>query len=196
MKNLTRPLLNLNVSSQSFIGKKSIWALIVVLIVLSACSGKDSKNEVLTSRIQYDVPVVNNDPQLDWWINNIEGSKREPFLKRIMEAAAKGDVKVFDYFSNPLTSSQVLAIGTDTIFQTLLRTYPPYEEYDTMIVKSVSYRDIVRIRFMEEWNWNPESLEMEKKVLAVGPVIQKEFAGESFSQLLFWISLDERFPAK
>jgi len=168
----------------------------MIMALFTSCSGKSGKSEVLTERIQYDVPVVNNDPQLDWWINNIEGSKREPFLKRIMEVAAEGDSRVYDYFNNPLTASQVLAIGSDTIYQTLLRTNPPYEEYDTMIVRSISYHDIVKIRFLEEWNWNPESLEMEKNLIAIGPVIQKEIAGESFNQLLFWIYLDDRFPVK
>ena len=68
-----------------------------------------NKTEILAEKIQYDVPVVNNDPQLDWWINNIEGSKREPFLKRIMEAAEKGEVRVYDYFNHPLTPQQLPA---------------------------------------------------------------------------------------
>jgi hypothetical protein len=170
--------------------------LIPVLFSLPSCSDNSSKNEILTSKIQYDVPVTNNDPRLDWWINNIEGSKRDPFLKRIMEAAEKGDVKVFDYFNKPMTADQVKSIGTDTVYQTLMRTYPPYEEYDTMIVKTISYRDIIKIRFMEEWTWDPETMEIEKKVVAIGPVMEKEFGGERFNQLLFWISLDESFPGK
>jgi len=173
-----------------------ILVLILLIICSTSCSDSSSKNEILASKIQYDVPVSNNDPQLDWWINNIEGSKREPFLKRIMEAAEKGEVKAFDYFNNPLTPAQVQSIGTDTIYQTLLRTYPPYEEYDTMILSSITYRDVVKIRFLEEWQWNPVTLEMDKKILAIGPVTQKEIACENFNQLLFWISLDDRFPGK
>jgi hypothetical protein len=169
--------------------------LLLILTSLISCSGS-AKKEVLTSKIQYDVPVSNNNPQLDWWVNNLEGSKREPFLKRIMEAAENGEVRVFDYFNNPLNPEQVKSMGTDTVYQTLMRTYPPYEEYDTVIIRSVSYRDIVKIRFMEEWAWDTKTLEIEKKILAIGPVTQKEIAGESFTQLLFWISLDEGFPGK
>jgi len=176
---------------------KNIIPLVVLsLITLAACNGLSRKQQILTEKIQYDVPVINDNPQLDWWINNIEGSKREPFLKRIMEAAEKGEVSVCDYFNTSLTPAQIPAIITDTIYLTLLRVYSPYEEYDTMIVRSISYRDIIKIRFLEEWSWDPGSLEMKKKVLAIGPVVQKEIAGESFNQLLFWIYLDERFPAK
>jgi len=167
--------------------------LVLMLASLISCSGT-AKKEVLTSKIQYDVPVASNNPQLDWWINNIEGSRREPFLKRIMEAAEKGEVRVFDYFNNPLSPNQIMALGSDTIYQTLLRNTPPYEEYDTMIVNSLTYRDVVKIRFLEEWTWNPKSLEMDKKILAIGPVIQNEIAGETFTQLLFWIYIDKSYP--
>jgi hypothetical protein len=168
----------------------------IVFTALGSCTDKSSKNEILTSKIQYDVPVTNNDPRLDWWINNIEGSKREPFLKRIMEAAQNGEVKVFDYYNSPMTPAQVKSTGTDTIYQTLLRNYPPYEEYDTVIISSVTYHDIIKIRFMEEWTWDHASLEIDKKVVAIGPVMEKEIGGERFNQLLFWISLDENFPGK
>jgi len=182
----------------NFMRLKNILPLVVVLflITLAACDGLSRKQQALTEKIQYDVPVVSDNPQLDWWINNIEGSKREPFLKRMMEAADKGEVRVYDYFNNALTPAQIPAIINDTIFTTLLRDYSPYEEYDTMLIESISYRDIVKIRFMEEWSWNPGSLEMKKKILALGPVVQKKIAGENFNQLLFWISLDEDYPAK
>jgi hypothetical protein len=170
--------------------------LILFLLALIACSGNSHKKEILAEKIQYDVPVKNGDPQLDWWINNIEGSKREPFLKRIMEAAEKGEVRVFDYFNHPLTPQQLPAQCIDTIYRTLVREYPPYEEYDTMTIDAVTYIDITKIRFLEEWTWEPGSVNIEKKVIAIGPVVQREIAGESFNQLLFWIYLDERYPAK
>jgi hypothetical protein len=169
---------------------------VISLVALFACNSHSRKQQTLTEKIQYDVPVTNNDPQLDWWINNIEGSRREPFLKRIMEASNKGEVRVFDYFNHPLSALQVQAQCIDTIYMTLVRKDPPYDEVDTMTITEVSYQDITKIRFMEEWTWNPKTLEIEKKVLAIGPVIRKEIAGESFNQLLFWIYLDERYPEK
>jgi hypothetical protein len=176
--------------------KLFLFISIVFLLTIIAYSCTSNKKEILAEKIQYDVPVINADPQLDWWINNIEGSKREPFLKRIMEAAEKGEVRIFDYFNHPLTPQQLPAQCIDTIYRTLVRTYPPYEEYDTMTIDAVSYRDITKIRFLEEWTWEPGSVNIEKKVIAIGPVVQREIAGESFNQLLFWIYLDERYPAR
>lgn len=166
---------------------KVLLISIAVIILLGIFSCKRQQPEVLATRIQYDVPVQNNDPQLDWWVNNLEGSKREPFLKRVIEAAKKGEVKTFDYFNNPMTPAQVTASLSDTVYQTFARNYPPYEEYDTMIIITTDYKDIQKIRFLEEWRWDPENMTMQKEILGFGPLIQKEVAGATFNQLLFWI---------
>ena len=172
------------------------FAVVNILLLNVACTHQDKSQEILASKIQYDVPIVSDGAQLDWWINNIEGSRREPFLKRIMELAEKGEVKVYDYYGKPLSPEQIMANGTDTVYQTLMRNYPPYEEYDTMIVSGISYRDIDKIRFLEEWKWDPDKLNMDKRIIALGPVIQRKIGGEYFNQLLFWISLDENYPVQ
>jgi hypothetical protein len=179
--------------------KNHILALFTIISIGSSatfvsCTDKSSEDDILATKIQYDVPVNNNDPQLDWWINNLEGSRRDPFLKRIMEAAEKGEVSVFDYFGQPLSPAQIASAANDTSYLALLRDSPPYEEYDTMVVTTITYRDISKIRFLEEWKWDPKSLEMEKKVMAIGPVVQKEAAGGTYNQLLFWIYFDGQHP--
>jgi hypothetical protein len=160
---------------------------IVLILLMMSCSRSSQEEKVLATRIQYDVPIINADSQLDWWINNLEGSRREPFLQRVMEAVEKGEVTAYDYFNKPLTPEQVKASLSDTVFQTLLRNRPPYEEYDTMVIITVSYRDISKLRFLEEWRWHRGDLNIEKKVIGFGPVIQREVAGEAYNQLLFWI---------
>lgn len=170
------------------------FLVVAVLLTISACTNPSQKQQVLTEKIQYDVLLSNDDPQLEWWVNNIEGSRREPFLMRIMEAAANGEVRVYDYFNQQLSTQQIHSLGADTVYQTLLRNYPPYEEFDTIIVMQVTYRDINKIRFLEEWSWDPGKVEVSKKVIGLAPVIQREIAGETFNQLLFWIYLDDRYP--
>ena len=172
------------------------WIPVISMVAFISCNYHSRKQQILAEKIQYDVPVVSSDPQLDWWINNIEGSRREPFLIRILDAAEKGEVRVYDYFNQPMTPLQVRTQCIDTIYRTLLREYPPYEEYDTMTIDAVSFRDITKIRFLEEWTWEPGKANLEKKVIALGPVVQREVAGENFNQLLFWIYLDERYPVK
>jgi hypothetical protein len=65
-----------------------------------------------------------------------------------------------------------------------------------MTISEVTYHDITKIRFLEEWTWKPGTVEIEKNVIAIGPVVQREIAGQSFTQLLFWIYLDDSYPAK
>jgi len=173
-----------------------IFGILHLLLLVAACERSDGNRQVVAEKIQYDVPVVSEDPRLDWWINNIEGSKREPFLKRIMEAAEKGEIRAYDYFGEPLTPEEVVAQGSDTIYLTLTRSYEPYEEYDTILVRSVSYRDISKIRFLEEWSWDPKTLQIEKKVVGLGPVLMREMEGLLYNQLLFWVYFDEKYPQK
>jgi hypothetical protein len=169
--------------------------LLSALAFLASCHRKE-KMEVLATKIQYDVPVSSDNPQLDWWVNNLEGSRRDPFVKRLIEAAEKGEVKAYDYFNEPLTTAEVIALRQDTIFQKLVREYPPYQEYDTMVIRKTDYRDVIKIRFLEEWKWDPEKLTMEKKVLGIAPVAVKEFGGVVYNRPLFWIYLDEKYPEK
>ncbi len=170
--------------------------ILFLIITFSSCSEKKESKPIITEKIQYDVLINNNDPQLDWWVNNIEGSKREPLIKRIMEAANKGEVRVYDYFNNPLTPAQIHSIGTDTMYQVLKRNRPPYEEYDTMVVRQIENKDIVKLRFLEQWSWDPAKLEIDKKVLGICPIIIRKVGEQEFNQPLFWIYLDDYKPQK
>ena len=174
--------------------KISIIALFFVTILLLNSCQRNRYKEIVATRIQYDVPINQADPQLNWWVNNLEGSRREPFIKRIMEAANSGEVKVYDYFNNLMTTDQVKSVGADTIYRTLTRSYPPYAEYDTMVIKKIEHQDISKIRFLEEWRWNPKSLEMNKKVIGFAPVYVRTYGDDSYNQLLFWIYLDSNYP--
>jgi hypothetical protein len=168
----------------------------LLMLVLVSCNQKKSDMEVLTSRIQYDVPVSNDNPDLDWWVNNIEGSKRDPFIKRIMDAAASGEVKAYDYFNKPLTVEEVQHVGIDSVYKTLVHTTPPYDKYDTLVITKHDYRDVKKIRFLEEWKWNPKTLQMDKKVIGIAPLILRRVGDETYNELLFWVYLEDGYPAK
>lgn len=170
-------------------------AILLTALMFQSCQ-RERYKDILADRIQYDVPVNQADPDLNWWVNNLEGSHREPFIKRIMDAAKNGDIQVYDYFNKPLTIDEVNAIGVDTIYTSLTRTQPPYDEYDTMVIKRIEYRDISKIRFLEEWKWNPKSLEMNKRIIGFGPVFVRQLGEDSYNQLLFWIYLDKEYPDK
>lgn len=178
--------------------KKAILFLMALSLwlVFTRCQQNEIDNRTLiTKKIQYDVPIVNMDPDYDWWIKNIEGSDREALVNNILERALAGDVQAYDYFLEPLTPGQVQTILVDTLMYTLQRPYHPYEEYDTMIVKKIESRHISMIRFLEEWKYDENTLKIDKKIFAISPVIEVEVNGEKVTRPLFWIYTDESILA-
>jgi hypothetical protein len=165
-----------------------------MVVLFNGCREQQDKYQVITTRIQYDVPVVSADPQLHWWVNNLEGSRREPFIRRILEAARDGNVKAYDYFNQPLTPEEVCLAGNDTLVRTFVRNYPPYEQYDTMVVVRTDYEDVMKLRFLEEWSWDPATLEFVKKVVGICPLAEIRVGEAVYNRPLFWIYLDERYP--
>jgi hypothetical protein len=174
--------------------KYSLLFLLLTLFLVS-CTTKKEVGGIVVDRIQYDVRVNNKNPDLNWWVNNIEGSARESLLSTIYDQARSGKVDAYDYFYEKLTLEEVANIGTDTIYQTLMRTTEPYDEYDTMVIERISYRDITLIRFMEEWIVDDETLEVKKNVVGMAPVYERGFANEVYTQVMFWVFFDKRYPA-
>jgi len=163
----------------------------------TSCDRQAKRRLVLiTDRIQYDVDIKTPDPDFDWWIQNIEGSKREVFIRQVMDAAYEGKVRTYSYFNAPLTPGQVREIGFRADTLTFQRAVPPYDLYDTVVERRINLQDITRFRFLEEWYMAPKSYEITKKVTGIAPVIRVyEETGELRGYMpLFWIYFDENYP--
>ncbi len=159
-----------------------------MLIVITSCK-QETKQSLITQKIQYDVSIISPNSSYDPWIQNIEETPRIKLVSDILNAAYEGRVAAYDYFNNPLSVEEVKSIGTDTIYRTLTRNTPPYAEYDTVIVSKIEITDIVKIRFLEEWYMDEQNMVIEKVVLGIAPVIDKFDAAGNFIGLqpLFWI---------
>ncbi|MCP4551796.1 MAG: hypothetical protein GY834_07100 [Bacteroidetes bacterium] len=170
---------------------RKIIALIIFLFsvfMLHSCTRLKSKT-VLTQKIQYDVSIKSPNPDYDWWVQNIERPQREKFILNLIESAYNGKIKVFDYFNKPLSTNEVKSIGVDTTYRTLTRDFPPYAEFDTIIVSRFEISDITKIRFLEEWFLDEKTFVIDKKVIGIAPLVDKFDANGNFLglQLLFWI---------
>lgn len=164
-------------------------------IFFASCNG--GKGELLTERIQYDVNIKSPEADLAWYVQNLEGPKRENFIQAVMDAARGGKLKVFDVMSNKsLTPEEVLAVGTRANLLTLQRPYDPYESYDTIIKRELEFSDITRMRFLEEWYMKKEDGFITKKVIAICPLVESYTeSGELRGyQPLFWLSYVKDFP--
>ena len=180
-----------------------ITGVMMSVFLISACSGKKDEAEnkdkkVLTERIQYDVLIKTPDPDMDWWVQNIEGSKRESFVKTFLDLAYEGKVKAYDYFNNLLTPEQVKNI--DNRIDTVSVPDPQNPVINkNMIVKSkLDMQKITKVRFMEEWSFDEKKMSFDKKV--VGLMLMKENYDEKAElrgySPLFWIYFDNSYPAK
>ncbi|MFZ4399623.1 MAG: hypothetical protein ACOYO1_06295 [Bacteroidales bacterium] len=152
-----------------------------------------SNNYIITKKIQYDVFVKSEDKGKDWWMNNIETSDRENFLKEIINAAIKEKIKTYDYFNKPLDKKKLKEILHRTDSVSIENLDNPYENIDTVMTTDYDQSSIVKIRFIEEWSINTQSFRFYKKVLAICPMIEGIYnreLGKCYTPL-FWIYFDE-----
>lgn len=171
-----------------------LYLLILIGLTLTSCGKKGS---VLTERIQYDVTITSPERDLEWWVQNLDNNKRVDLVKAVMEAARSGKYKVYDVMTNQeLTPEEIEKRGMRRELMTLQRDYPPYEQFDTLVVNKIELSDISRMRFLEEWYLNEDNGKVTKKVLAMCPMLESYTeSGELRGHLpLFWISYEKRFP--
>jgi len=168
-------------------------ALLSILIVTS-CG--DKKGDLLTERIQYDVPVKTPELDLEWWVQNLEGPKREKLVQAIITSANAGKLKIYDVMTNkPMTIAELKERSIRMELITVQRSFPPYENYDSIVKREIQLSDISRLRFLEEWYLNEKTGAITKKVLAVCPLVESYTeTGElrGFNPL-FWLSFEKKF---
>lgn len=112
----------------------------------------------------------------------------------IIDGAKEGKWQAYDYFNEPISAADVRNLFSDSIYATMVEKEPPYEFYDTLIVKNILKTDVQRIRFLEEWYINPTTLEFEKKILGLAPIARRlDYQGIERWQPLFWIYIDDNF---
>ena len=174
---------------------KFLFIAIFLGIFLSSC--QNHHREQVTKKIQYDVNIKSPNPNYDWWIQNISGPQREAFVRMILQGALDGKYQAYDYFYKPITKQNVAQILFDTIHKEIHENYPPYNLKDTLIVERITWKDIERLRFMEEWSVNPKNLAFTKKVVGIAPVAKITAGGGTVRwQPLFWIFPDKNYLKK
>jgi hypothetical protein len=186
--------------------KKGFYLLLSIPVLFFYSCGNDSKTKdfkdetQLTERIQYDVLIKTPDPDLDWWTQNIEGSKRETFIKTILDLGTSGKVKAYsgDYLYTPLTTDDVKALCSTTTNTTIQDLKDPDKTHDTVIKSELDIQSITKVRFLEEWYLDENNLSFDKKVCGV--MLMKESYDDSANfrgySPLFWLYFDKDYPAK
>jgi hypothetical protein len=177
--------------------RNQIAALLVLVMLFISCQSEDKDSWTVTQRIQYDVTIKSPDPDLDWWVQNIEGMNREAFINELLYAAYQGNIKTYDAFLlNEMTTNQVKDIGHRSDTLRLQRSVAPYDYHDTVINKELSIHEITRIRFLEEWNLNKRNKQINKVVMGIAPLLESydENGNLRGYQPMFWVFFDKKYP--
>jgi hypothetical protein len=174
-------------------------AIIFALAVFSCHNTGDESKNVVTKRIQYDVGIHNTDPEMDWWVQNIEGSNREKFVSNIIDQVTKGEVKAYDFLScKPFKADEIKNMMKRVDSISVERATPPYDLVDTVMTTEIRLNDITRLRFLEEWSMNEKTLAFTKKVVGLCPLVERhsETGDLRGYKPLFWVFFDDRYPAE
>jgi len=176
---------------------KSLYLLLLAFLVGLLSSCERNNMQTVTEKIQYDVNIKSPDPSYDWWIQNLVGPERQKLVDILVDGALEGKFQAYDYFNEPITPNEVKQLFADTMLVSYRRLEPPYELYDSLVIHKIEREDIQRLRFMEEWKMNPETLQFEKKVYGLAPVARRiDSQGIERWQPLYWIYTDEEFIKK
>ncbi len=163
---------------------------LAAVVALNSC--RPGNRQTITRKIQYDVNIKSPNPDYDWWIQNIAGPQREKLVRMIFKGVVSGKYKAYDYFYQPLDRKAVARILNDTIAVKVREAVPPYAMKDTLMVSHIGINDILRLRFMEKWSIDPETMQFTKTVIGIAPVARRTDAeGNVRWQPLFWIFPDK-----
>jgi len=168
--------------------KPKIHLIFAILLFFGFGCEPGPKNQI-TEKIIYDVQIKNTDANIDWWKNNLPGPARDKLVKHLMDGAKSGKITVCDENGNKLSPEEAANLGTEISTLTFQRPEPPYENYDTIVKSELDYRDITRIRFMEEWYFDDQHKLIDKKVIALAPVVENYGPDGKFRgyEALFWV---------
>ena len=124
--------------------KKFIFISVALSMVLLSCkSGESADKDLVTKRIQYDVVIQNPDVEMDWWVQNIEGSNREKLLKDIFQSVLTGEVKTYDFNSyKPYSVDEIKNIMKRTDSISMVSPIPPYDVIYTLMITEIRHSEI------------------------------------------------------
>ncbi|MBU1369183.1 MAG: gliding motility protein GldN [Bacteroidetes bacterium] len=96
-----------------------------------------------------------------------------------------------DEFLSPLTYNQIIERETDSVVRTLKRSYPPYDDYDTVIVTQFDETRVMRLRVKEDWYFDKQRSQLMVRIIALCPVLMVEREGQEITKPLFWFSYEQ-----
>ncbi len=126
---------------------------------------------------------------------------RKNLIDVVMDAITEGSLTAYGYqddqFTLPITLKEIESRGgarTDTT--KMQRPDPPYDEFDTVIVKEFSRDNVIGYRVKEDWFFDKQRSVMDVRIIGIAPLIydRDEFGNVregNIKKPLFWIYYPE-----
>jgi gliding motility associated protien GldN len=124
------------------------------------------------------------------------------FMTILMDALKEGSITAYDAntgtdeFIIPMQYKEIMAKVEKADTTQLQRDYPPYDFYDTVIVKKFLPTDVKKFRIKEDWFFDKQRSMLEVRIIGICPIIDKFDVKGDFKgyQPLFWIYFPEARP--
>ncbi len=115
------------------------------------------------------------------------------FITVVLDALKEGELTAYDISNTdellvPINYAEIIGRQTDSIPKIMRRSYPPYDEYDTVIYVEFDPTKVMRLRVKEDWYFDKQRSQMMVRVQAICPVLIKERDGEEVTEPMFWLS--------
>lgn len=126
---------------------------------------------------------------------------RKNLIDVVMDAITEGSLTAYGYqddqFTLPITLKEIESRGgarTDTT--KMQRPDPPYDEFDTVIVKEFSRDNVIGYRVKEDWFFDKQRSVMDVRIIGIAPLIydRDEFGNVregNIKKPLFWVYYPE-----
>lgn len=122
-----------------------------------------------------------------------EQNGRASFMQVVLKAIKEGTITAYetmdDEFLVPYTYDQIMKKLNRNDTMQMTRSYPPYDQYDSVINIPFEPSNVYKLRLKEDWFFDKQRSVMDARILGICPLVDEvDENGESKGQkLLFWI---------
>ncbi|MEO0311525.1 MAG: hypothetical protein RIQ89_1182, partial [Bacteroidota bacterium] len=124
---------------------------------------------------------------------------RKSLIDVILDACEEGSLTAYttEEFLTPLTSEEFKKIGGAGIdSMKMMRSDPPYDEYDTVIVRTFSRDKVIAYRLKEEWFFDRQRSVLDCRIIGISPMMYAvdengNLRPDNIKVSLFWIYYPE-----